>query len=41
MREATGGSGYPALVAAMNRSLGALSREIADSVKMLRAQPAR
>jgi hypothetical protein len=41
VREATGGSGYPALVAAMNRSLGALSREIADSVKMLRAQPAR
>jgi uncharacterized lipoprotein YmbA len=41
VREATGGSGYPALVAAMNRSLGALSREIADSVKTLRAQPAR
>ena len=41
VREATGGSGYPALVAAMNRSLGALSREIADSVKMLQAQPAR
>jgi len=41
VREATGASGYPALVAAMNRSLGALSREIADSVKMLRAQPAR
>jgi uncharacterized lipoprotein YmbA len=41
VREATGESGYPALVAAMNRSLGALSREIADSVKMLQAQPAR
>jgi uncharacterized lipoprotein YmbA len=41
LREATGESGYPALVAAMNRSLGALSREIADSVKVLRAQPAR
>jgi hypothetical protein len=40
VHEATGESGYPALVAAMNRSLGALSREIADSVKMLRA-PAR
>jgi len=41
VREATGESGYPALVAAMNRSLGALSREIADSLEMLRAQPAR
>jgi len=41
VHEATGESGYPALVAAMNRSLGTLSREIADSVKMLRAQPAR
>ena len=41
VREATGETGYPALVAAMNRSLGALSREIADSVKELRAQPAR
>jgi len=40
-REATGESGYPALVAAMNRSLGALSREIADSLKTLRTQPAR
>jgi uncharacterized lipoprotein YmbA len=36
LREATGGSGYPALVAAMNRSLGALSREIADSLRTLR-----
>jgi uncharacterized lipoprotein YmbA len=41
VREATGESGYLALVAAMSRSVGALSREIADSVKMLRAQPAR
>jgi hypothetical protein len=41
VREATGESGYLALVAAMNRSLGALSREIADSVKTLRAQPPR
>lgn len=41
VREATGESGYLALVAAMNRSLGALSRQIADSVKVLRAQPAR
>lgn len=41
VREATGETGYPALVAAMNRSLGALSREIADSVKGLQAQPAR
>jgi uncharacterized protein len=41
VHEATGASGYPALVAAMSRSLGALSREIADSVKLLRAQPAR
>ena len=37
VREATGGSGYLALVAAMSRSLGVLSREIADSVKKLRA----
>jgi uncharacterized lipoprotein YmbA len=41
VREATGESGYLPLVAAMSRSVGALSREIADSVKMLRAQPAR
>ena len=41
VREATGGSGYPALVAAMNRSLGTLSREIADSIKMPRTQPSR
>src|SRR5262249_45895263 len=40
-REATGESGYPALVAAMNRSLGGLGREIADSLKPLRPQPAR
>jgi uncharacterized protein len=32
MTEATGESGYPALVAAMSRSLAALSREIADAV---------
>ena len=41
VRETTGESGYLALVAAMNRSLGALSREIADSVKVLRAQTGR
>ncbi len=41
VREATGESGYLALVAAMSRSVGALSREIADSLKVLRAQPAR
>lgn len=41
VREATGEAGYAALVAAMNRSLGTLSREIADSVKGLRAQSAR
>jgi len=41
VREATGESGYLALVSAMNRSLGSLSREIADSVKTLPAQPAR
>jgi uncharacterized lipoprotein YmbA len=36
VREPPGGSGYPALVAAMSRSVGALSREIADAVKQLR-----
>lgn len=41
VREATGESGYSALVAAMNRSLGTLSRDIADAVKVLRAQPSR
>jgi uncharacterized lipoprotein YmbA len=41
VREATGESGYLALVSAMNRSLGSLSWEIADSVKTLQAQPAR
>jgi uncharacterized lipoprotein YmbA len=37
LTEATGESGYPALVAAMSRSLAALSREIADAVKALPA----
>ncbi len=40
MTEATGESGYPALVAAMSRSLAALSREIADAVKTLPAPSA-
>jgi uncharacterized lipoprotein YmbA len=40
MTEATGESGYPALVAAMSRSLAALSREIADAVKSLPAPSA-
>src|SRR6266404_318553 len=38
VREPPGGSGYPALVAAMSRSVGVLSREIADAVKRLSAQ---
>jgi uncharacterized lipoprotein YmbA len=38
VREATGESGYLALVSAMNRALGVLSREIADAVKTGRAQ---
>ena len=33
VREPDGGAGYPALVAAMSRSVGMLSREIADAVK--------
>ena len=41
LREATGEAGYLALVAAMSRSLEALSREIADAVKELRARQAR
>jgi len=41
VREAVGASGYPAIVAAMNRSVGKLSREIADAVKRLRASRAR
>ena len=41
VREATGESGYLALVAAMSRALGALSEEIAHSVKELRARQAR
>jgi uncharacterized protein len=40
MTEATGESGYPALVAAMSRSLATLSREIADAVKTLPASSA-
>lgn len=32
VREPDGGAGYPALVAAMSRSVGMLSREIADAV---------
>lgn len=40
LTEATGESGYPALVAAMSRSLAALSREIADAVKTLPAPSA-
>ena len=40
VREPTGQSGYPALVAAMSRSLGVLSGEIADAVKALRASSA-
>jgi uncharacterized lipoprotein YmbA len=36
VREATGEPGYLALVSAMNRSLAALSREIADSITELR-----
>jgi uncharacterized protein len=35
LTEATGASGYPALVAAMSRSVAVLSREIADAVKAL------
>jgi hypothetical protein len=33
VREPAGGAGYPALVAAMSRTVGMLSREIADAVK--------
>lgn len=33
IRESTGGPGYPELVAAMNRSLAKLSREIARSIR--------
>lgn len=40
LTEATGESGYPALVAAMSRSLAALSREIADVVRTLPAPSA-
>ena len=40
MTEATGESGYPAVVAAMSRSLAALSREIADAVETLHAPSA-
>ena len=35
LTETTGRSGYPALVAAMSRALGALSREIAAVVGTL------
>jgi len=35
VRETTGGPGYLALVSAMDRSLAALSREIADSIREL------
>jgi uncharacterized protein len=38
VREATGEPGYLALVSAMNRSLGVLSREIADSIRELRTR---
>jgi uncharacterized lipoprotein YmbA len=41
VHEAVGAAGYPAIVAAMNRSVGKLSREIADAVKRLRASSAR
>jgi hypothetical protein len=41
MTEATGESGYPALVAAMNLSLAALSREIADAACAERGQRLR
>jgi uncharacterized lipoprotein YmbA len=37
LTEAAGEPGYPALVAAMSRSVAALSREIADAVKALPA----
>jgi uncharacterized lipoprotein YmbA len=40
LTEATGEPGYPALVAAMSRSLAMLSREIADAVKTLRVPSA-
>jgi uncharacterized protein len=40
LTEATGESSYPALVAAMSRSLAALSREIADAVRTLPAPSA-
>jgi uncharacterized protein len=40
VREPGGGSGYPALVAAMSRSVEGLSREIADAVKRLRVSSA-
>src|SRR5262249_46143164 len=35
LTETTGASGYPALVAAMSRSVAALSREIAEAAKAL------
>jgi uncharacterized lipoprotein YmbA len=38
VREPTGEAGYPALVAAMSRSVGVLSREIAHAVTALRAR---
>lgn len=41
VREPAGEAGYPALVAAMSRSAGVLSREIADAVKRLRVSNAR
>ncbi len=40
VREATGEPGYPALVAAMSRSVGLLSREIAAAVRALGAPSA-
>ena len=35
VREMAGASGYPAVVAAMRRAVGVLSREIADAIKRL------
>ena len=35
VREAAGASGYPAVVSAMRRALGVLSREIAEAIKRL------
>jgi uncharacterized lipoprotein YmbA len=39
VREATGGQGYDALVAAHNRALAAVSKDIAAAVRAVRAKP--